>query len=180
MTVTQRVMKLSKYMITLPESKISIFLIFTFSFLAGGIMGCLDIGLNMEEVVYSFLSGGATIFFLLGLTTMASGGLVHSAVNLLKKRHMKQKQALFLSFVSMFITCLVLVAGDVICKFIVIRHTLWICNRDTYHLEYIQYKIHTGTYNRINTSDTDVKYVCTYQLHNNGDNQSELCSKSIP
>ena len=114
MTVTQRVMKLSKYMITLPESKISIFLIFTFSFLAGGIMGCLDIGLNIEEVVYLFLSGGATIFFLLGLTTMASGGLVHSAVNLLKKRHMKQKQALFLSFVSMFITCLVLVAGDVI------------------------------------------------------------------
>ncbi|RAP52113.1 MAG: hypothetical protein BZ133_01825 [Methanosphaera sp. SHI613] len=114
MTVTERVMKLSKYMITLPESKISIFLIFTFSFLTGGIMGCLDPGLNLEEVVYSFLSGGASIFFLLGLTTMASGGLVHSSVNSLKKRHMKQKQALFLSFVSMFITCLILLIGDVI------------------------------------------------------------------
>ena len=106
MTVTQRVMKLSKYMITLPESKISIFLIFTFSFLTGGIMGCLDPGLKLEEVVYSFLSGGASIFFLLGMTTMASGGLVHSCVNALKKRHMKQKQALFLSFVySLDITC---------------------------------------------------------------------------
>lgn len=114
MTVTERVMKLSKYMITLPESKISIFLIFIFSFLTGGIMGCLDPGLNLEEVVYSFLSGGASIFFLLGLPTMASGGLVHSAVNALNKRHMKQKQALFLSFVSMLITCIILVIGDVV------------------------------------------------------------------
>lgn len=118
MSVTDRIMNLSKFMITIPESKISIFLIFTISFLTGSIIGCLEPGLHIDGVVYSFLSGGATVFFLLGLTSVASGELVHTIINKLNKRHMKQKQALFLSFVSMLLTCIIYIIGAILSLFI--------------------------------------------------------------
>lgn len=114
MTVTNRVMKLSKYMITLPKTKISIFLIFVVSFLTGAIVSCLEPGLNIDSVVYEFIGGGATTFFLLGLVAIASGGLIHSFVNKLHKRHMKLKQAMFLSFASMLITCIIYIIGAII------------------------------------------------------------------
>lgn len=114
MAISDRIMALTKYMITLPKSKISVFLIFVVSFLTGGIVGILEPGMQLEEVVYSFLAGGATTFFLLGLTTIAAGALIKSFVNSLHKRHMKQKQALFLSFTSMLITCVVYIIGSVI------------------------------------------------------------------
>lgn len=114
MTVTSRVMKLSKYMITLPKTKISVFLIFVVSFLTGAIVSCLEPGLSIDNVIYSFLGGGTTTFFLLGLTTIASGGLIHSSINKLKKRHMKLKQAMFLAFANMLIVCVIYILGTII------------------------------------------------------------------
>lgn len=114
MSVSDRIMGLTKYMITLPKSKITIFLIFVVSFLTGAIIGCLEPGLTLESVVYTFLSGGATTFFLFGLTTIAAGALIHTAVNSLNKRHMKQKQALFVAFLAMFIICILYLLGTII------------------------------------------------------------------
>jgi putative membrane protein len=111
MSVSDRIMGLTKYMITLPKSKITMFLIFVVSFLTGAIAGCLEPGLTLESVVYTFLSGGATTFFLLGLTTIGAGALIHTAVNSLNKRHMKQKQALFVAFLGMFIICILFLIG---------------------------------------------------------------------
>lgn len=115
MTVTSRVMKLSRFMITLPKTKISVFLIFVVSFITGALEGCLQPELlSIDTVISAFLGGGATTFFLLGLTAIASGGLIHSCVNKLHKRHMKLKQAMFLSFVCMLFPCLTYLLGSII------------------------------------------------------------------
>ncbi|RAP47550.1 MAG: hypothetical protein BZ135_01925 [Methanosphaera sp. rholeuAM6] len=117
MGLSERIIRLTKYMVTLPKTKISVFLIFVVSFLTGGIVGCLQPGLNIDSAVYAFLDGAANTFFLFGLTTIASGGLIHSTVNKLKGRHVKLKQAMFLAFVFMLFTCFFYLLGAVISYF---------------------------------------------------------------
>lgn len=117
MGLSERIVKLTKYMVTLPKTKISVFLIFVVSFLTGGIVGCLTPGLDMDSVVFAFLDGAATTFFLIGLTTIASGGLIHSIVNKLKGRHVKLKQAMFLAFVFMLFVSFFYILGAVLSLF---------------------------------------------------------------
>ncbi|RAP53597.1 MAG: hypothetical protein BZ138_00360 [Methanosphaera sp. rholeuAM270] len=114
MGLSERIIGLTKYMVTLPKTKISVFLILAISILTGGIVGCLTPGLRMDSVIYAFLDGAATTFFLLGLTTIASGGLIHSIVNKLNGRHVKLKQAMFLAFVFMIVTCFFYLLGAVL------------------------------------------------------------------
>ena len=114
MGLSDRIMGLTKYMVTLPKTKISVFLILVVSILSGGIVGCLEPGMRMDTVVYAFLDGAGTTFFLAGLTTIASGGLIHSVVNKLNGRHVKLKQAMFLAFVCMLFTCFFYILGAII------------------------------------------------------------------
>ncbi|MBE6494001.1 MAG: DUF2070 family protein [Methanosphaera stadtmanae] len=124
MSVTDRVVKMSKYMITLPKSRISLLLILIVSIFFGGIIGCLTPDLQFEGIAYAFLDGAATLFFLLALPTIAYGGIMHSAVNSLKKRHMKLKQALFLSFISMTIIALIYLVGHIILAVLGLDYTM--------------------------------------------------------
>lgn len=114
MGLSEKIIGLTKYMVTLPKTKISVFLILVISILTGGIVSCLTPGLDMDSVVYSFLDGAATTFFLLGLTTIASGGLIHTLVNKLNGRHVKLKQAMFLALVFMFVSCFFYILGAII------------------------------------------------------------------
>ena len=118
MGLSERIIGLTKYMVTLPKTKITVFLIFVVSILTGGIVGCLEPGLSMDSVVYAFLDGGANTFFLFGLTTIASGGLIHSTVNKLKGRHVKLKQAMFLAFVFMLFVCFFYILGAILSLFV--------------------------------------------------------------
>lgn len=118
MGLSERIIGLTKYMVTLPKTKISVFLIFVVSILTGGIVGCLQPGLSIDSVVYAFLDGAANTFFLFGLTSIASGGLIHSTVNKLKGRHVKLKQAMFLAFVFMLFTCFFYILGAILSIFI--------------------------------------------------------------
>lgn len=121
MAISDRVVGLSKYMVTLPKTKISVFLIIVFSFLTGAFCECIIPGIPLIEIAYSFIAGGAGGFFLFGLPTIVSGAIIHSGVNSLKKRHMKLKQAMFLAFVGMFFVCLIYFIGTVISIFIEIN-----------------------------------------------------------
>ncbi len=118
MGLSERIIGLTKYMVTLPKTKISVFLILVVSTLSGGIVCCLEPGMSMDSVIYSFLDGAATTFFLLGLTTIAAGGLIHTVVNKLDGRHVKLKQAMFLAFVFLLITCFFYILGAVISLFL--------------------------------------------------------------
>lgn len=114
MGLSDRIVGLTKYMVSLPKTKISVFVILTVSILSGGIVGCLTPGLRADSVVYAFLDGAATSFFLLGLTTIASGGLIHTIVNKLNGRHVRLKQAMFLTLVSLTITCIFYILGAIL------------------------------------------------------------------
>lgn len=114
MGLSERVVKLSKYIITLPSTKITVFLILFVSILSGGIVECLTPNLTMSSVIYAFLDGAATTFFLVGLTTIASGGLIHTLINHLNGRHIKTKQAMFVAFTTMLITCVFYILGAVL------------------------------------------------------------------
>ncbi|MBQ6219342.1 MAG: DUF2070 family protein [Methanosphaera sp.] len=114
MGLSERVVKLSKYIITLPSTKITVFLILFVSILSGGIVECLRPNLTMSSVIYAFLDGAATTFFLVGLTTIASGGLIHTLINHLNGRHIKTKQAMFVAFTTMLITCVFYILGAVL------------------------------------------------------------------
>ena len=118
MGLSERIIGLTKYLVTLPKTKISVFLILVVSIVTGGIVNCLQPGMSMDSVVYSFLDGAATTFFLFGLTTIASGGLIHTTVNKLKGRHVKLKQAMFLVFVFLLVTCFFYILGAIISLFI--------------------------------------------------------------
>lgn len=100
-------------MITLPSTKISVLLILSISILTGGIVAVLEPDLTTNSNVYQFLDGAATLFFLGGLTSIASGGLIHTLVNKLKGRHVKLKQAMFLAFVCILVTCIFYLMGAV-------------------------------------------------------------------
>lgn len=121
MAISDRVMKLSKYMVTLPRTKISVCLIIMFSFLTGAISDCLEPSIPLDVIAYTFISGGATGFFLFGVSTIISGALIHSFVNSLKKRHMKLKQAMFLAFVAMMFMCIIYIIGAVASLFVTIN-----------------------------------------------------------
>ncbi len=118
MGLSDRIIGLTKYMVTLPKTKISVFLILFVSILTGGVVGCLQPGMKMDSVVYAFLDGAATTFFLVGLTTIASGGLIHSIVNKLNGRHVKLKQAMFLAFVFLLFACFFYILGAIISLFV--------------------------------------------------------------
>lgn len=109
-----KVASLSKYILTLPTSKTSVFLAFVVSFLTGAVAACFQPLIVEDSIVYNFLSGGATTFFLFGLTTIAAGALTQPLVNQLHGRHVKLKQSLFLAFFSMVFTCIIYLAGVLI------------------------------------------------------------------
>lgn len=121
MAISDRVVGLSKYMVTLPKTKISVFIIIVLSFFTGAIADCIIPGIPLNEIVYLFIAGGAGGFFLFGLPTIISGTIIHSSVNSLKKRHMKLKQAMFLALVGMFFVCFIYIIGVIISIFIPIQ-----------------------------------------------------------
>ena len=57
MGLSERIIGLTKYLVTLPKTKISVFLILVVSIVTGGIVYCLQPGMRMDSVVYAFLDG---------------------------------------------------------------------------------------------------------------------------
>ncbi|MDY2744199.1 MAG: DUF2070 family protein, partial [Methanosphaera sp.] len=114
MAVSDRIMDATKYMISLPKTEISVFLIIIVSFLSGCFVGCLEPNPSAHAMVFSVFSEGTTAFFLLGLTGIASGGIIHGSINHLHKRHMKLKQAMFVAFVGTLIPSIFYLIGSIL------------------------------------------------------------------
>jgi putative membrane protein len=110
MSSTKNVMGLSKYMLTLPQTKISLFSIAFLSFLVGSI-GFLVNPAPGTDVIQNILYGGAGGFVIFGLSAIMSGALTQPWVNSLKGRKMKMKQSMFLSLFSMGIISIIYILG---------------------------------------------------------------------
>jgi putative membrane protein len=110
MSSTKNVMGLSKYMLTLPQTKTSLFTIIFLSFAVGSI-GFLVNPAPGTDVIQNILYGGAGGFVIFGLSAIMSGAMTQPWINSLKGRKMKMKQSMFLSLFCMGIISIIYILG---------------------------------------------------------------------
>jgi len=121
MSAVDNLMGLTKYLVVLPESNISILCMIFLSFLTGTVASYLEPGVTLiDSVVY----GGSAGFLIFGLMSIMAGALTQPWVNTLEGRHMKMKQSLFLALLTMLLVALVYVVGSLVSTFTVNSYTI--------------------------------------------------------
>ena len=110
MSSTDSVMGLSKYILTLPKTKISLFTMVFLSFIIGSISFLID-PTDGNSIGLDLLYGGTAGFLIFGLSSIMSGAITQPWVNSLKGRKMKMKQSMFLSLFSMGIISIIYILG---------------------------------------------------------------------
>ncbi|MGC9517352.1 MAG: DUF2070 family protein [Methanomicrobiales archaeon] len=122
MSSVKNVTGLSKYMVSLPRTKISLFSIIFISFLVGVIASLIES--NEITILYNVIYGGTAGFFIFGFSSIMAGGLTQYLVNNLQGRKMKMKQSMFLAFISMMIIALIYLIGVIISEFTLYNYTV--------------------------------------------------------
>lgn len=108
---TKNIMGLSRYIMSLPSTRVSLLSMIFLSFILGAVGFLLDpvrVGL-LEDIV----DGGTSGVIIFGFGSIMSGALTQPWVNSLGGRRMKMKQSMFLAFFSMLIFSVVYVVGCV-------------------------------------------------------------------
>jgi putative membrane protein len=123
MASSDRIMGLSKYIVTLPGSTFSVASMVFLSFVLGAIVSALEPSTNYS-LLYSIIYGGAAGFLIFGLTSIMSGAVTQPMINALEGRHMKMKQSMFLSLLSMLIVGFVYFIGSLISSFTIYSYTI--------------------------------------------------------
>jgi predicted neutral ceramidase superfamily lipid hydrolase len=100
MSAIDNIMNMTKYMVTLPVTHISVLIIVFLSFFTGIIAFLIEPGSN-QSILSSIIYGGSTGFLIFGLMSIMAGAITTPLVNMLEGRHMKMKQSMFLALISM-------------------------------------------------------------------------------
>ncbi len=104
---------LTKYIMTLPPTRFSLFSMAFISFIIGCIASLLEPSAKYS-VLYSIVYGGSAGFLIFGLTSIMSGALTQPILNSFEGRHMKMKQSMFLAFASMMIVGFIYIIGSIV------------------------------------------------------------------
>ncbi|MFY9637242.1 MAG: DUF2070 family protein, partial [Methanobacterium sp.] len=123
MPSSDRIMGLSKYIVSLPGTTFSIASMVVLSFVLGCIVSALQPSANYS-LLYSIIYGGAAGFLIFGLTSIMSGAVTQPMINALEGRHMKMKQSMFLSLLSMLLVGFVYLIGSLISSFSIYSYTI--------------------------------------------------------
>ena len=123
MPSSDRIMGLSKYIVSLPGTTFSIASMVVLSFILGCIVSALQPSANYS-LLYSIIYGGAAGFLIFGLTSIMSGAVTQPMINALEGRHMKMKQSMFLSLLSMLLVGFVYLIGSLISSFSIYSYTI--------------------------------------------------------
>ena len=123
MSSENKLVSLTKYIMTLPPTRISLFSMVFLSFIIGCIAFLLAPSAN-DSILYSIVYGGSTGFLIFGLMSIMGGGLTQPMVNSFKGRHMKMKQSMFLALASMMIVGVIYLIGSVVSVFTVNNYVL--------------------------------------------------------
>ena len=110
MSSTKNVTDLSKYIMTLPETEISLLSMIFISFIVGAIGFLIDMVPGSSHL-HDILYGGANGVLVLGFTSIMAGAITQPWVNSLGGRKMKMKQSMFLAFFSMLIFSIIYLGG---------------------------------------------------------------------
>ncbi|HEX3014274.1 MAG TPA: DUF2070 family protein [Methanobacterium sp.] len=123
MSSENKLVSLTKYIMTLPPTRISLFSMVFLSFIIGCIAFLMEPSAN-DSILYSIVYGGSTGFLIFGLMSIMGGGLTQPMVNFFKGRHMKMKQSMFLALVSMMIVGVIYLIGSIVSVFTVNNYVL--------------------------------------------------------
>lgn len=123
MSSENKMVSLTKYIMTLPPTRISLFSMVFLSFIIGCIASLMEPSAE-SSILYSIIYGGSTGFLIFGLMSIMSGGLTQPMVNAFNGRHMKMKQSMFLAFASMMIVGVIYLIGSIVSVFTVNDYTL--------------------------------------------------------
>lgn len=123
MSSSDRIMGLSRYIVTLPGSTFSVSSMIFLSFVLGSIVSALEPSANYS-LLYSIVYGGAAGVLIFGVTSIMSGAVTQPMINALEGRHMKMKQSMFLSLLSMLIVGFVYLVGSLISSFSIYSYTI--------------------------------------------------------
>jgi putative membrane protein len=121
MSAVDNITDLSKYMVTLPPSRISILTMTFLSFLTGAIAAYLE---PLSSIFDSIVYGGSAGFLIFGLTSIMDGAITQPLVNAMEGRHMKMKQSMFVSLITMVVVALVYIIGSLVSTFTVYSYII--------------------------------------------------------
>ncbi len=117
MSSIRSVMSLSKYIMSLPSTKVSLLSMIFISFIVGAIGFLID-PIKGTGILYDIINGGTSGVIIFGFGSIMAGALTQPWVNSLKGRRMKMKQSMFLAFFSMMIFSLIYLVGCAISNFL--------------------------------------------------------------
>jgi len=123
MPESERIMGLSKYIVSLPGTTFSVASMVVLSFVLGCIVSAIQPSAH-HSALYNVVYGGAAGFLIFGLTSIMSGAVTQPMINSLEGRHMKMKQSMFLSLLSMLIVGFVYLIGSLISSFSIYSYTI--------------------------------------------------------
>lgn len=123
MSATDHIMGLTKYMVTLPVTHISVFIIIFLSFITGIIAFLIEPGTNLS-ILSSIIYGGSAGFLIFGLMSIMAGAITTTMVNVLEGRHIKMKQSMFLALASMIIVAIIYLIGSLVSHFTIYNYTI--------------------------------------------------------
>jgi putative membrane protein len=107
---------LTKYIMTLPSLRFSLFSMIFISFIIGCIASLMEPSAK-SSILYSVIYGGSAGFIIFGLSSIMSGGITQPIINHFKGRYMTMKQSMFIAFFSMMIVGIVYVIGSIVDSF---------------------------------------------------------------
>lgn len=110
---SDRIMGLSKYIVSLPGSTFSVASMVFLSFVLGASVSILEPSTEYS-VLYNIIYGGAAGFLIFGFSSIMSGAVTQQMINALEGRHMKLKQSMFLSLISMLFVSFIYFIGSLI------------------------------------------------------------------
>ena len=113
MSAMDTIMGLTKYMVTLPVTHISVFIIIIISFITGIIAGFIEPGAN-QSILSTILYGGSIGFLIFGAMSIMAGALTTTLVNMLEGKFIKMKQSMFLALLSMVIVAIIYLIGSLV------------------------------------------------------------------
>lgn len=109
MSSMESIKNLSKYILSLPDTKFSFLAITIVSFVIG-ILSFIICD-TAHNPIYNILYGGTFGFLVFGVSAIISGAITQPWVNSLGGRRMKMKQSMFLSFFAMTISSIIYLLG---------------------------------------------------------------------
>lgn len=123
MSAVDNLIQMTKYMVTIPETHISVFIMVFLSFFTGIIAAIIEPGSN-SSILNVIIYGGSSGFLIFGLMSIMAGAISTPLVNMVDGRRMKTKHSMFISLLSMIIVAFIYLIGSLVSHVFIYNYTI--------------------------------------------------------